>query len=450
MAEKRKILRPKPVSGFPEYLPEVRMVEQRWLDTIRATFESYGFVNIETPSVEALEVLEAKGATDKEIYTLTRLHAEEAEEADARLGLHFDLTVPFARYAAQHFNDLDFPFKRYQMQRVWRGERPQAGRFREFTQCDVDVINVDALPLHFDAELPAVVLDALARLQVGAVTLQISNRKVLTGFLAGLGITDTGPVVRAIDKLDKIGPEAVVAELVDGVHLPIETAQRCLGLAQIRTTDTGFVDQVRALDVTGEVLDQGLEELAFVLEHLGQADPVRAGTATVVADLSIARGLDYYSGTVYEGRLDAAPGYGAITAGGRYQDLAGTYINKSLPGVGISLGLTRLFSRMVSEGALGPLRKSTADVLILLLKEEQRSEAASLARQMRARGLRVEQYHAPQKMQRQLGYAAKKGIPHVWFLGGTSSTGEEKPHEVKDMATGDQRPADPMTWLPPA
>ncbi|HZE67366.1 MAG TPA: ATP phosphoribosyltransferase regulatory subunit, partial [Sporichthyaceae bacterium] len=184
-----RVVRPAPISGFPEWLPEVRRVEQSWLDRIRATYERYGFCSLETPSVEALEILQAKGETSQEVYTLSRLQAEAAD-ADARLALHFDLTVPLARYVAQHFNDLVFPFKRYQIQRVWRGERPQEGRFREFTQCDIDVINVDHVPLSFDAELPRIVHEVLTELEVGGFSIGINNRKVLQGFYAGLGIAD--------------------------------------------------------------------------------------------------------------------------------------------------------------------------------------------------------------------------------------------------------------------
>src|SRR5579859_1136372 len=223
------------VSGFPEWLPEERMVELKWLDEIRRVFESYGFCSLETPSVEEIDALLAKGETDKEIYAIRRLNADD-EANEARLGLHFDLTIPLARYVAEHYGQLVFPFKRYQIQRVWRGERPQEGRFREFYQCDIDVINVDQVPLHFDAEMPAIMYDILSRLGVGQFQILISNRKILEGYLKGLGIEDTISAVRILDKLDKIGADDVITQLQSGLGLSRELAARCLALASIRTS----------------------------------------------------------------------------------------------------------------------------------------------------------------------------------------------------------------------
>ncbi|MER6626092.1 ATP phosphoribosyltransferase regulatory subunit, partial [Streptomyces sp. NPDC000931] len=223
----QRVVRPTPISGFPEWTPQVRAVEQRWLDHIRAGFESFGFASIETPSVENLDVLMAKGETSQEVYTLHRLQADAKDDSDARLGLHFDLTVPFARYVAQHFNELTFPFKRYQTQRVWRGERPQEGRYREFTQCDIDVINVDSVPLHFDAELPRIVYRVLSGLDIPAWTLNVNNRKVLQGFYEGLGVKDPIAVIRAVDKLHKIGDEGV-REILEGEGLTAEQIDPCL------------------------------------------------------------------------------------------------------------------------------------------------------------------------------------------------------------------------------
>ena len=430
--------RPRPVSGFPEHLPEVRMEELRMLDRIRATFESYGFAPIETPSVEELEVLLAKGETDKEIYTIERLQADDATAGEARLGLHYDLTVPFARYVAQHFNDLVFPFKRYQMQRVWRGERPQAGRFREFTQCDIDVIGVDNLAVTFDAELAAVAMQALDAIGVSGVTLHISNRKILNGFLMGLGLSepaDRVSVIRAIDAIAKVGPDQTSAS-IDGVKAGI--AAKCIALAGIiGGADT--IDRVRALGVEHEELDQGLTELEEVLKHLNFL-----GTANAVADLSIARGFDYYTGTVYEGRFDAAAGFGSVVAGGRYDDLAGAFINKKLPGVGISIGFSRLFAKLLADKAIDAKRKSPADLLIVLPSEERRETMLITAQALRRRGFKVETYHAPQKIGKQLSYAEKKGIPFVWF----PPFDEGGDPEVKDMGSGNQTKADVATWKP--
>ncbi|MEX5632223.1 histidine--tRNA ligase [Parafrankia sp. FMc2] len=432
------VVRPTPISGFPEWLPDVRMVELRWLDTIRATFERYGFCSVETPSVEALDALMAKGETSQEVYTLRRLQAEDDGDS-SRLGLHFDLTVPFARYVAAHFNDLVFPFKRYQIQRVWRGERPQEGRFREFTQCDIDVINVDQVPLHFDAELPRIVHEVLTTLGVPAWTLNINNRKVLQGFYEGLGIGDPLAVIRAADKIDKIGSAGVEALLTGPVGLTTDQARACLDLAHVRGSDSGVVEAVGRLGAKSDLLTEGLDELARVLDDLADLPP-----GSVVADLSIARGLDYYTGTVYEAKFVDAPGYGSICSGGRYDDLAGTFIRRHLPGVGISIGLTRIFAKLVAEGLVGGGPASPAQVLVVIPSDERRADALATARQLRARGLNVETYHQADKLAKQIRYASRKGIGHVWF----PPFGDDRPHEVKNMATGEQSPADPAVWSP--
>jgi histidyl-tRNA synthetase len=445
--------RPRPVSGFPEHLPEIRMIELAMLDKIRASFESFGFAPIETPSVEELDVLLAKGETDKEIYTIERLQADEAAGGEARLGLHYDLTVPFARYVAQHFNDLIFPFKRYQMQRVWRGERPQAGRFREFTQCDIDVIGVDNLALSFDAELAAVAMRALDAIGVKGVTLHLSNRKILSGFLGGLEYPDPMSAIRWLDKIEKIERSTLEAGL--SAELEKDTGdeweeheeseedgdpvQLAIKLAQIKTSDTCFVDRVRALGISDPTLDEGLAELTQVIDELHAL-----GIRNVTADLSIARGFDYYTGTVYEGRFDDAPGFGSIVAGGRYDDLAGGFINKKLPGVGISIGFSRLFAKLLQDGAIQSNRKSPADVLVVLPSAERRPVALETAQALRDRGFKVETYHAPQKLSRQLSYAEKKGIPFVWF----PPFDEGGHHEVKNMALGEQAQTDPKSWTP--
>src|SRR5258707_4728389 len=289
------------ISGFLEWLPELRMVELRWIDAIRRVFESYGFCSIETPSVEEIEVLLAKGETDKEIYVINRLQADD-DISDARLGLHYDLTVPLARYVAEHFNDLVFPFKRYQIQLAWRGERPQEGRYREFRQCDIDVINIDRLPLQFDAEMPAIIYDILRRLEVGKFQIGISNRKILEGYFRGLGIDDPVSAIRIVDKLDRIGEARVLSYFKSSLNLPRELASRYLALAKIRTTDLSFIDQVQALGIKSNLLNKGLEELTFVIDALSSLPE-----GTILPDLSIARGFDYYTGTVYECKLIEFP-----------------------------------------------------------------------------------------------------------------------------------------------
>jgi len=403
---------------------------------LRRGVENYGFSSIEPPSVENIDDLLAKGGdTEKEIYTLHRLQADAGEDKDARLALHFDLTVPLARYVAQHYNDLVFPFKRYQMQRVWRGERPQKGRFREFYQCDIDVINIDALPLHFDAELPAVMFEAYQALDIPAVEIRLSNRKIVFGYLQGLGINDIAAVTRTLDKLDKIGADNALKILRES-GLPAETAQKCLALAEIKTNDNGFIDRVKSLNVHHELLDKGMEELTFVMNNLSY---LPKGSFKV--DLSIIRGLDYYTGTILETYLKGME-FGAIGSGGRYDDLAGSFINQKLPGIGVSIGLTRLFAKLLDEGLLRPGSKSPTQILVVLPEEARRVEAASTANMLRRRGYNVELFHSDSKLKRQLAYAERKGIPYVWFPPFTDG----QPHEVKDMTKGEQKQADPEKW----
>jgi histidyl-tRNA synthetase len=444
---KKQIYRPRPVSGFPELLPEWRAVQLQWLDKIRAVFESFGFCSIETPSVEELAALGSKGEVDKEVYVIERLHADGDEEA--RLALHYDLTVPFARYTAQHFNDLVFPFKRYQMQKVWRGERPQLGREREFMQCDVDVINIDSLPLHFDAEILLMVCAAIKAIGIEGVQLHISHRKILEGYLTGLGFPDYVAAIRILDKIEKISRDELILALAmqltialpEGTglssHEATELAQQAVKLAEIKSSDTSFVAQVRALGVEHPVLDEGLIELEFIIERLQAQHP-----EMILADLAIARGLDYYTGMVVEGKLASMPRAGSVVAGGRYADLAGSYINKNLPGVGVSLGITRLFSLLMESGQLQPGPRSPAQVLVVLWSEDQRAATEALATTLRQRGINTEMYHAPQKISRQLSYAEKKGIPYVWFP--PQEAGQN--HEVKTMATGEQVVAEVGSW----
>ncbi|MFJ6722346.1 histidine--tRNA ligase [Streptomyces sp. NPDC091259] len=435
------LVRPAPVSGFPEWLPEVRMIEQKWLDVIRSGFEKYGFCSIETPSVEPLSVLTAKGETSNEVYALRRLQEDADDSSDSRIGLHFDLTVPFARYTAQHFNELVFPFKRYQIQRVWRGERAQEGRFREFTQCDIDVINVDHIPLYFDAELPRIMHEIMTGLGLPTWTININNRKVLQGFYEGLGIGDPLAVIRAVDKLDKIGPEGVGKILSEGLGISAQEIDSCLALARLRGTDAAIIDEIKGLGVKSELLTEGLDELAYVLDSLGNLPP-----GSVVADLSIARGLDYYTGTVYEGKFVDWPNYGSICSGGRYENLTGSFIRRSLPGVGMSIGLTRIFAKLLAEGLLEAGPKSPSDVLVVIPRDERWKDAEATAAALRQRGMNVELYHQADKVTKQLRYASRKGIPFVWF----PPFEEGKEHEVKNLASGEQTTADPATWLPTA
>jgi histidyl-tRNA synthetase len=447
MTEKKRIYKPTPISGFPEWLPEERLVEQKWFDHIRRVFESYGFCSIETPSVEALDAITAKGEVDKEIYIIDRLHKEDGDK-EARLALHFDQTVPLARYVAQHFSDLVFPFKRYQMQRVWRGERPQMGRMREFYQCDIDIIHVDNLPLSFDAEVASVMYEVLDGLKIGKAQLRISNRKIILGFLEEWGVPDPTALIRILDKIEKVGEAQTFSDLsTASSHTSwgqdLNVPNMLIGLSKIKaSTSTDLRNQLNALKMgpMGEKHLEGVEELCFVLDNLSHL-PDHA----VVADLSIVRGLDYYTGTVYETQLLDVPEFtGSVCSGGRYDDLAGSFINKHLPGVGISIGFSRLFDvmRQSRPDLLGIGPKSPAHIMMVLPSEDKRALTHETARTLRNRGYNVEVYHAPQKIGKQMEYASKKLIPYVWF----PPFEDGKPHEVKNMTTGEQSTADPDNW----
>ena len=360
--------RPRPLSGFPEYTPEQRIVEQYVLDRLRETFELHGFASIETRAVEPVDRLAKQGEIDKEVYVVQRLHA--AADARAELGLHFDLTVPFARYVLENAHQLAFPFRRYQIQKVWRGERPQEGRYREFTQADIDIVDTTTLAAHHDVELPLVTLQALERLHTDLglppVLMRVNNRRLAQGFYAGLGITDPAAVLRQVDKLDKIGPDKVT-ELLLGQGLSTTQAAGCIDLAGISAADTSFVERVRALGVSDPELDAGLELLAAVVETAARHVPGR-----LVADLKIARGLDYYTGTVYETELVGFESWGSVSSGGRYDSLASDG-KTTYPGVGLSIGVTRLLAPLFSRGLLTASRPVPTVVLVAVDDEETRT-----------------------------------------------------------------------------
>jgi histidyl-tRNA synthetase len=426
--------RPTGLSGFPEWLPEGRLVELGVLDVVRQVFELHGFTPLETRSVEPVDVLLSKGEIDKEVYAVRRLHAD-VDDSDA-LALHFDLTVPFARYVVEHAGQLDFPFRRYQVQKVWRGERPQEGRFREFTQADIDIVDIDQLATHHDAEMAIVMAEVFANLPaLPRATIHVNNRKVLEGFYRGLGISDIPAVLRAIDKIDKIGPDKVRTILVDG-GLTASVADQVLALAAVRGSGREVADRVRALGVEDPLLEEGLAELVSVVDA---ADRVRPGA--VVADLHIARGLDYYTGTVYETSLEGYESFGSICSGGRYDALA-TDGKTTYPGVGISLGVTRLVSLLLGRDLVRATRKVNSAVLVSVADEESRQRSDSVAQALRSRGSPCEVAPRADKFGKQIRYADRRGIPFVWFPSDDGDT-------VKDIRTGDQVGADASTWSPP-
>jgi histidyl-tRNA synthetase len=430
--------KPTPLSGFPELLPRQRFVETEVLAALARTFELHGFASIETRAIEPLDQLLRKGETSKEVYVLRRLQADAAD-SDAGLGLHFDLTVPFARYVLEHAGKLEFPFRRYQIQKAWRGERPQEGRFREFTQADIDIVGKDVLGVHHDVEIARVMIDALTKLTfLPRFRLQVNNRKLIQGFYQGLGLTQLDDVMRLIDKLDKIPEGEVERLLVAEAGATLEQATACLKLATICTSDTSFVEQVRALGVEDPLLDEGLAELAGLIEGCA---PLLSDSVEVVADLKIARGLDYYTGTVFETRLEGYESLGSICSGGRYDSLASDG-RTTYPGVGISLGVSRLLVPLLQRGKLDADRSVPSAVLVALNDEESRAETDAIAQRLRARGIATEVASAPQKFGKQIRYAERRGIPFVWFRG-------EDGHQVKDIRSGEQQAADADAWLPP-
>lgn len=432
------------------------MVEQRVIDTLREVFELNGFIGIETRAVEQGSSLLKKGETSKEIYLLSRLQ-EVGHESDIpveqRLGLHFDLTVPLSRYVVEHSGALPFPFKRWQIQKVWRGERPQEGRFREFVQADIDVVGDGTLPSHYEVELPLVMVNALERLRefgLPKATVHANNRKLSEGFYRGLGLTDIEGVLREIDKLDKIGPQAVTDLLVETCGATEAQANACLELAQVTAEDGqeliekfNGLCEIHHIPFDGDeyaMAKEGLDTLSMIID---EARRIRPGS--VIADLKIARGLDYYTGSVYETFLEGASDLGSICSGGRYDNLA-TQGNRKYPGVGLSIGLSRLVSYMLHRAGATASRMSPACVLVAVWNEENRGDSNAIANTLRSRGIAADVSPTAAKLGKQIKYADKLGIPYVWFP--NENPENDGSDEVKNIITGDQRPADAQSWQP--
>lgn len=432
--------KPTPLSGFPELLPAERVVEQQVIESLRRVFELHGFAGIETRVVEPMDRLAKGGEIDKEIYVLRRALSDEGS-SDSGLGLHFDLTVPFARYVLENAGKLDFPFRRYQIQPAWRGERPQVGRYRQFTQADVDIVGQGELAFHHDVEVMRVMVDALAELPLPPVSFQFNNRKLIQGFYRGLGITDVTAAIRVIDKLDKLPAEAVAQQLVELAGATPQQAQRCLELASIRASDTSFVERVRDLGVEGDLLETGVAELAAVVEG---CTAVATERVSVEANLRIARGLDYYTGTVVEIFMSGYEHLKSVGGGGRYDALADDGKNV-YPGVGVSFGVSRTLVPLIADGVLTGSRAVPSAVLVALTDEESRPTSNAVSTALRARGIACEVAASPQKFGKQIRTAERRGIPFVWF----PAIGDDGTHEVKDIRSGVQVPADPATWTPP-
>ena len=422
-----------------ELLPRDQIAFQRMLDTIRQVFERFGFLPVETPVMELSEVLLTKsgGETERQVYFVQSTGAlEKGAEGLPELALRFDLTVPLARYVAEHEHDLAFPFRRYQMQRVYRGERAQRGRFREFYQCDIDVVGKDALSPRFDAEVPAVIAAVFERLAIGEFTIQLNHRKLLRGFFEGQGIEGESQfaVLRELDKLDKRGEDAVRATLAgEGFALSGDVIDRLMAFSRVRST--GHDDALAKLDALGTgtaLFEEGRDELRAILSQL---KALGVAESRYALNLSIARGLDYYTGVVYETTLDAYPQIGSICSGGRYENLAGHYTKSKLPGVGISIGLTRLFFQLKDAG-LVDTAESSVDVLVALLDYNGLSHALGLSQRLRAAGLNVETQLEPRKLAKQLQYADKAGIRFVVMHGEDEAA--RGVVAVKDLRRGEQ------------
>ena len=415
------MIKPRTPPGVMELLPREQVAFQRMLDAIRQTFERFGFLPVETPAFELTDVLLTKsgGETERQVYFVQSTGAlEKADAGRPELALRFDLTVPLARYVAEHEHELAFPFRRYQMQRVYRGERAQRGRFREFYQCDIDVIGKDSLSIRHDAEIPAVIHAVFENLAIGDFTIQLNHRKLLRGWFEGLGIADDArqtAVLRELDKLDKRGEDAVRATLAgEGFELPADVVERLMAFSRVRST--GHDDALGKLAALGEgtpLFEEGRRELVLVLEQL---KAMGVPEARYAINLSIARGLDYYTGIVYETLLDAHPQIGSICSGGRYDNLASHYTKSKLPGVGISIGLTRLFFQLRDAGIV-QAAESSVDALVTLLDDAGLAHALALSQSLRAAGFSVETQLEPRKLARQLQYADRAGIRFVVIRG---------------------------------
>jgi len=429
------LIQPRTPSGTLELLPRKQMVFQHMMDTIRRGYERFGFVQVETPIFELKDVLLTKsgGETEKQVYFVQSTGAVQ-QGYDADLALHFDLTVPLARYVAQHERELAFPFRRYQIQRVYRGERAQRGRSREFYQCDIDVIGKDKLDSAFDAELPAIIVQIFTELGIGAFTIHFSNRKILLGLLTAWGVGDSEKqklILREIDKLDKIGPEKV-RDAMATIGLPAAEAERLLALVARKGTKDEMLASLRDVGAKDPIFLEGLDELTRMVAALRALSVPEERTCI---DLAIARGLDYYTGTVYETQLDAHPEFGSVCSGGRYENLASYYTRSKLPGVGISIGLTRLFEQLDAHDLLPPA-PPTVQVLITQLEAERAVDYLALATELRREGFTVENYLEPAKLDKQLKYADKSGVPVALLMG--SKELEAGTVLVKDIAAKTQ------------
>ena len=419
---------PRTLSGFMELLPQPQQQMERMMEILRQTYSLYGFTPLDTPVIEASEVLLAKGGgeTEKQIYRF--------QKGDADLALRFDLTVPLAKYVALHGGELSFPFRRYQIGKVYRGERAQRGRFREFYQADIDVIGDGKLDITNEAEIPSIIYQTFTRLGLRRFQIRVNNRKILNGFYAMLGLTEqSGDIMRTVDKLDKIGADKVRQLLLSDCGLTDAQAEEILKFIAITGENRQVLAALGGYTGRSDLFDQGLSELNTVVKYLADFGVPEENFAV---DLTIARGLDYYTGTVYETTLLDHPEFGSVCSGGRYDNLAEYYTDRQLPGVGISIGLTRLFYVLGEQKMLNPdLPTAPADVLVIPMTEDL-APAISLSTKLRAAGIRTQLYTEQKKFKAKMSYADRLGVPYVIFLGDDEIAAGVV--ACKDMASGEQ------------
>lgn len=423
--DKKRIVEPRTLPGFMELLPHEQIQFNHIRDVIRHSYEKFGFLPIDTPIIESSEVLLAKagGETEKQIYRFNK--------GENDLSLRFDLTVPLAKYVAKNYNDITFPFRRYQIGKVYRGEKVQRGRYREFYQCDIDVIGDGELSIVNDAEVPSIIYNIFSELNFGKFTIRMNNRKILTGFFNALNLSEkTVDVLRIIDKIDKVGKD-VIREMLADISVTGEVADKIIEFVTIKEN---AIEYLKALNIEDETFNLGVEELEKVLSYI---ESFGVPKEYYMVDLSIARGLDYYTGMVYETILDERPEIGSVCSGGRYDNLAEFYTNKKLPGVGISIGLTRLFY-VLNEYNLINLneKKSISDVVIIPMLEDL-SYPIEVATILRRKGIKSEIYFENKNMKKKMNYANKSNAPYAIIIGEDELT--TKTVTLKNMSTGEQK-----------
>ncbi len=410
-------VKPALLRGFEEYLPHEQLQFNELVEIVRRNFELFGFLPIETPSAERAEVLTSKGAMEKEIYALSRLAAASNDEAATKGALRFDLTVPLARYVAMREHDLAFPFRRYQIQKVWRGETPQMnkGRFREFYQCDIDIINREKLSYLAEAEIPSVIYSVFKEMEIGEFVIRINNRKLLRGLLQQFNVSgdSSAAVLRILDKIDKEDAPALLGDL-ERAGVSKAAARELYDLISAKRDTNETLKALAAHGRRSETYEQGLAELHKIVAAIRQFG---VPDSAFRVDLAVVRGLDYYTGTIYETALVDHPEIGSICSGGRYDDLASYFTDTKLPGVGISIGLTRLFSKLKETGLLKPARKTPAEVLVTTLDERYLEKYFEIARELREGGINTEIYLEEGKLKKQLEYANKKGFRVALIVG---------------------------------